>query len=187
MTNEGFPILYDTQVTGQDDVAAAYQPGALFIHRSGTGNTNMSLVQYVQLDNNGCSQGDALVQNYATLKNYSVKVSATTDQLTPVLRGIAAATIASQYFGFMIMSGYVEKANLSKTCASGDLLVISGSTAGYLSPGNSVGSVAAFWSATVGVSSALGTAPYGVVARSNNAHATTTTPLGSITLLGNLW
>ena len=118
MTSEGFPILYGTQVTGQDDSGANFQPGAIFVHRSGTGNVNFSLVQYIQMDNNGCSQGDSLVQNYATLKNYSMKVAATTDAYTPVLRGVAAATIASQYFGFMIMSGYVEKANLSKTCAS---------------------------------------------------------------------
>lgn len=92
-----------------------------------------SLVQCVQLDNSGCSQGEALVMNLATLKQYSVSKAATTDEGAPPA-GIAAATIASQRCGWMYIAGYVEKADLSHTAASGEYLTISGSTAGKLSP-----------------------------------------------------
>ena len=131
MLSEGFPILYDTQVTGQDDTAAAYQPGMVFMYRCGTGRVNLSLVKYVQLDNNGCDAGNVLVSNFATLTNYSVKKSATTDGRGSI-RGIAAATIASQYFGFMYIGGYVPSVLQSNTTASGEYLSVSASTAGCL-------------------------------------------------------
>jgi len=131
MLTEGFPILYDTQITAQDDVAAAYQPGMIFLYRCGTGRTNLSLVKYVQLDNNGCDAGNALVKNYATIKNYSVMKSAVTDGGGPI-SGIAAATIASQYFGFMYIGGYVPSVLQSNTTASGEYLTVSASTAGCL-------------------------------------------------------
>lgn len=94
-------------------------------------NGNESIVKVVQLDNNGCSQGEALVTNFATLKSYSVKKAATTDGGAPI-RGVACATIASQKAGYMYIGGYCEKADLSETAASGEYLIISASTAGKL-------------------------------------------------------
>lgn len=124
----GFPVLRDTQVS-TTSAAAVYQPGDVFVHYNGA---EWALVKYVQLDNDGCSQGEVLVTNYATLKSYSVEKSPTDDVYSRTFRGIAAATIASQYFGFMYIAGYVEKADISMTVASGDFLSISGSTAGKL-------------------------------------------------------
>lgn len=107
------------------------EPGQIFVHKDTSGN--FSLVEIVQLDNNGCSQGEVLVTNFATLKSYSVAKAATADEGAP-MRGIAAATIASQKVGYMYIGGYVEKADLSHTAASGEYLMISGSTAGKLTP-----------------------------------------------------
>lgn len=126
---EGYPVIRDTQVTSTA-TAAVYQPGTVFVHKDVNGE--WALAKYVQLDNSGCSQGEALVTNYATLKSYSVSKAATSDAHRPHFRGIAAATIASQSFGFMFIGGYVEKADSSITTASGDYLGISASTAGKL-------------------------------------------------------
>lgn len=105
--------------------------GTVRLHRDSAGNE--SIVKVVQLDNNGCSQGEALVTNFATLKNYSVSKASTVDQGAPI-RGIACATIASQRAGWAYIGGYAEKADLSHTAASGEYLCISGSTAGKLTP-----------------------------------------------------
>lgn len=101
--------------------------GQIFFSKNSAGE--VSIVEIVQLDNAGCSQGEALVQNFATLKGYSVKAAATTDQGAP-MKGVAAATIASQKAGYMIIGGYVEKIDSSQTVASGEYLMISGSSAG---------------------------------------------------------
>lgn len=124
----GLQELRDTQALTVS-VQATYQPGTIFVHRNGN---NLGLVQYIQLDNNGCSQGESLVTNYATLVSYSMAKASTDDQHSRSLRGIACATIASQYFGFMHIGGYAEKADISMTVASGDFLSLSGSTAGKL-------------------------------------------------------
>ena len=126
----GLPELRDAQAQTVS-TAAVYQPGAIFVHRNGS---NWGLIQYVQLDNNGCSQGDSLVTNYATIVSYSVAKASTDDQSSRPFRGVACATVASQRFGFMYIGGYVEKADCSYTVASGDFLYISGSTAGKLTP-----------------------------------------------------
>ena len=124
----GLPELKDTQVSTVS-TAAVYQPGTLFVHRNGS---NWGLVQYVQLDNNGVDKGQVLVTNYATLVSYSVAKASTDDMYSRPIRGIACATIASQYYGFMHIGGYAEFADLSQTVASGDFLSLSGSTAGKL-------------------------------------------------------
>ena len=126
----GFPVLKNTQIE-QADAEAIYEPGIIIAVKNGD---NWSLASYCRLDNNGCSQGEALVTNYATLAQYGVAKAATDDGKLPNLRGIAAATIASQKYGWMYIAGYVEKADLSHTAASGEMLTISGSTAGKLSP-----------------------------------------------------
>ena len=124
----GFPELIGTQALTVS-TAAVYQPGSIFVHRNGN---NRGLLQYVQLDNNGCSQGESLVTNFATLVSWSVAKASTDDMYSRPFRGIACATIASQYFGFMHIGGYAEKADISMTVASGDFLSLSGSTAGKL-------------------------------------------------------
>jgi hypothetical protein len=128
------------------------------------------------MDNAGCSQGEALITDLATAVSHGVAKASTTDAFGPfVARGIAAGTIASNKFGFMFFSGYVENADLSKTAASGEFLCISGSTAGKLTPLRT-----AFWGATLGVSSALGSAPF-QFAMARGAMAT---GVGSVMILG---
>lgn len=123
-----FPVIAPGQLTDTWDPTtnARGEPGQIFVSKNSAGE--YSIVEIVQLDNNGCSQGEALVQNFATLKGYSVKTSATTDQGAP-MKGVAAATIASQKCGYMIIGGYVEKLDSSQTVASGEYLMIGGSTA----------------------------------------------------------
>lgn len=126
-----FPIISGAQITTGGDATAKHEPGTIMAYRSQT--DQWATVEYVQLDNNGCDQGNALVTNHATLKQYSVKKSATGDHAGANFRGIALATIASQKFGFTAIGGYVEKAYVSgSAAASGEYLAISGSTAGYL-------------------------------------------------------
>ena len=123
-----FPIVAPGSLTDTWDPTsnARGEPGQIFCSKNSAGE--WSIVEIVQLDNAGCSQGEALVQNHATLKGYSVRVSATTDEGAP-MKGVAAATIASQKCGYMIIGGYVEKMDLSHTAASGEYICISGSTA----------------------------------------------------------
>lgn len=128
----GYPVLYDSQIFGTS-TGAVYQPGAIFVRRFGTGRMNWSMVKYIKLDNTGCNQGEALVTDFATLNSHIVTKAATADfGVNP--RGIAAATIASNSYGFMVIGGLCGSADLSHTAASGEYLQISGSTAGKLTP-----------------------------------------------------
>lgn len=163
-----FPVVSGAQITA-NDTTSKMEPGTIMAVRTQT--DQWSLVEYVQLDNNGVSQGEALVTNFATLKQYSVAKAATTDAGVP-MRGIAAATIASQRFGFMYIGGYVEKADISQTVASGEYLMIGGSTAGKLT--NDKASV--FNAGTQGNTSA-----FMVVGVARTAFAT---GVGSIQILG---
>lgn len=165
----GLPLLSNKQVE-QADTGATFEPGMIVAVRNGT---NWGLAEYIQLDNSGCSQGEALVTNHATLAQFSVRQAATADDGTP-LRGIACATIASQKFGWMYIQGYVEKADLSKTSASGEYLKLSASTAGKLTPIRA----SVFNAGTQGSSSM-----FVVVAVSRG---TISTGVGSISLLG-MW
>ena len=128
-----FPVVGAGSITDTWDPTtnAREELGSIRFHKDSSGN--WSLVEVVQLDNNGCSQGEVLVTNFATLKGYSVAKAATTDEGAP-MRGLAAATIASQKAGYAIIGGYCEKADLSHTAASGEYLCIGGSTAGKLTP-----------------------------------------------------
>lgn len=121
-----FPLVSGAQLTANDS-SKKTEPGTVFAVRYDT--DEWAIVEYVQLDNNGCSEGEVLVQNFATVKGYSVKKAATTDEGAPI-RGIAAATISSQQFGFMFIGGHVGTADFSHTAASGEYLIVSGSTAG---------------------------------------------------------
>lgn len=163
------PVVSGAQVVAGGDTDAKMEPGTIMAYRSQT--DQWALAQYVQLGNDGCSQGEALVVNFATLKQYSVKKAATTDEGAP-LGGLALATIASQKFGFMAIGGYVEKADLSHTAGSGEYLCISGSTAGKLTPNKA----SAFNLATQGNASQLM-----VVAIARTAIGT---GVGSVTICG---
>jgi hypothetical protein len=133
ISDSGFPVLFDTQPSSTATSTPVFQPGAIFVWKSGTGRVKRSLVQYVQLDNNGCSYGEALQINDATVVAYSVKKASTAKDSNFV--GIAAGTIASQKFGFMVIGGYCEYAYTIAAAASGDSLALSASTYGRLSAG----------------------------------------------------
>lgn len=167
----GFPVLTNAQIE-QADTAAIYEPGVIVAVKN---SSNWSLAAYVQLNNDGCSQGEALVTNFATLAQYSVKKAATADGRLPHFRGVAAATIASQKFGWMYIQGYVEKADLSHTAASGEMLCISGSTAGKLTPDGA----SSLLNGTFGTSNFV-TIPWAVAI----ARTAISTGVGSISLLG---
>lgn len=126
-----FPVVSGAQVVAGGDSSAKHEPGTILAYRSVT--DQWALAQYLQMANTGLSQGEVGVVNFATLKQYSVKPAATTDGGAP-MAGIALATIASQKFGFLAIQGYVEKADLSHTAASGEYLCLSGSTAAKLTP-----------------------------------------------------
>lgn len=171
-----FPVVGPGQITDTWDPTtnARGELGTILLFKDSNGNT--ALVEIVQLDNAGCSQGEALITNYATLKSFSVAKASTTDGFAPgKFRGLAAATIASQKAGYMIIGGYCEKADLSLTAASADGLCLSGSVAGKLTPQKT-----AFWGATVGLSSTAGTAPF-FVAVAKSAFAT---GIGSVQIIG---
>lgn len=163
-----FPIVSGAKVTA-NDATAKMEPGTIMAVRTNT--DHWSLVEYVQLDNNGVSQGEVLINNFATLKQFSVAKAASVDGGGP-MRGIAAATIASQQFGFMYIGGYVEKADLSHTAASGEYLCVSGSTLGKLTPDRT----SAIHQATVVNASLLM-----IVAQARTAIAT---GVGSVSIMG---
>ena len=123
-----FPVVSGAAVVAGGDTTAKHEPGTVMDYRN---SEQWSFVEYVQLDNNGCSQGIVLINNYATLKQFSVAQAASADQGCPI-RGISVGTIASQKFGWMYIGGYVEKAAISNTAASGEYLMVSGSATGQL-------------------------------------------------------
>lgn len=126
-----FPVVAPGSISDTWDPTtnARGEPGQIFVSKNSAGE--YSIVEIVQLDNNGCAAGEVLVQNFATLKGYSVKTAATTDGGAP-MKGIAAAAIASQKCGYAIIGGYCETAQVSQTVASGEYLIIGGSVAGEL-------------------------------------------------------
>jgi len=161
-----FPIVSPGSVTDSWDPTSAVQgqrgePGTTVVVKDPT-TGEFSIAKIVQLDNNGCTVGDCLVQNFATLKSFSVSKASTTD-VGGMPFGIAAATIASQKCGYAFIGGYVEKANVSQTTASGEYLQVGGSTAGNLTNDKA----SAFNSGTQGNVSA-----FLVVARARAAVAT---------------
>jgi hypothetical protein len=130
---QSFPVVAPGSLTDTWDPTtnARGEPGQIFFSKNASGE--WSVVEIVQLDNNGCALGEVLMQNHATLKGYSVRVAATTDEGAPI-KGIAAAAIGSQKCGYAVIGGYCESAQLSHTAASGEYLCVSGSVAGELTP-----------------------------------------------------
>lgn len=174
---QGFQEIFDAQIT-TTSTGGPFQPGEVVVHRSGTGRGNFAMAKWVKVAS-GCSQGEVLVNDDGLTVDSSVRIASTTgvsDAFSPNFRGIAGATIASGSFGFMIFHGYVEKADLSRTAASGELLTTSASTAGKLTTHKA----SSFWGATLGVSSALGSAPF-VFAIARTAIAT---GVGSVNICG---
>lgn len=168
-----FPVVSGAQVLAGGDTTAKHEPGTIMAYRSQT--DQWALVQYLQADNNGFSQGEVAVTNYATLKQYSVRPAQTADGYQPHFVGIALATIASQKFGYFAIAGYVEKADLSLTAASAELLTISASTAAKLTPLRA----SSQWNATVGTVTNA-TLPW-PVAKARTAIAT---GVGSVSIQG---
>lgn len=173
----GAMTLLDGQIT-TTNTSSIFPLGQIFYWRGGTDRKNSALVKWVKLDNAGCSQGEVLIADDGQTTSAGFKKASTTDAFSPSFGGLAAATIASNTHGFMIIGGYCEKADLSFTAASGELLTISGSTAGKLTSKKA----SSFWGATLGVSSALGSAPF-VYAIARTAIAT---GIGSVQIVG-IW
>jgi hypothetical protein len=171
----GFEVIYDDQ-SETTSTGGPWQPGQIVVHRSGTGRAQRALAKWMLIDNAGISQGEVAVSDFAATNSNTVAKASTTDGAAPHFRGIAAATIASNKYGFFFINGYVESADSSETVASGELMTMSGSTAGKLT-GNRASS---FWGATLGLSSTLGTAPF-VFAIARGAFAT---GVGSVQILG---
>lgn len=126
----GFEVIYDSQIT-TTSTGGPWQPGQVVLHRMGTGRAQMAMAKWVKVAS-ACSQGEALVTDFGDTTESSVAKASTTDSGSPI-RGIAAASCASGSFIFAIINGYCEKADSSQTCASGEYLMISASTAGKLS------------------------------------------------------
>ncbi len=172
-----FQEIYDTQIT-TTSTGGPFQPGEIVVHRSGTGRGNVAMAKWVKVPS-ACSQGEVLVNDDAQTVDSSVRKASTAGAegaFSPNFRGLAAASIASGSFGFMIFHGYVENADLSKTAASNEMLTISGSVAGKLTPNKA----SSFWGATLGLSSTSGSAPF-VFAIARTAIAT---GVGSVQIIG---
>ena len=167
-------MLFDSQIQSTS-TGANFEPGAIFLWRGGTGRKEAALVQYVQLNTGRCSRGEARMTDHASYTGWRVTAAAVTDG-GAIPRGIAAASIATLSYGFMIIAGYCEQADLSHTAASGEYLQISGSTAGKLTP--DVASVCN--AATLGSTASMFN--YFAVSR-----AAIATGVGSVQILGQLW
>lgn len=102
--------------------------GTIQVYKNDSGE--FSLVRVIQMGNTSCTAGQVLMQNHATLKGYSRRVSATTDE-GALPSGIAVTAIGSQKCGYEYCGGYAI-ADISETPASGEYLMVSGSTAGQL-------------------------------------------------------
>lgn len=171
----GAMTLLDGQIT-TTNTSSIFPEGQIFYWRGGTNRLQTALVRWVKLDNSGCSQGEVLIADDGQTTSAGVKKASTTDAFNPSFRGLAAATIASNAYGFAIIGGYCEKADLSFTAASGELLTISGSTAGKLTTKKA----SSFWGATLGLSSTVGTAPF-IYAIARTAIST---GIGSVQIIG---
>lgn len=107
---------------------ATGEPGTIQVYKNSSGE--ISIVRVIQMGNTSCTAGQVLMQNHATLKGYSRRVSATTDMGT-IPSGISVTAIASHKCGYEYCGGYAI-ADISEAPASGEYLMISGSTAGQL-------------------------------------------------------
>ena len=125
----GFEVILDGQITSTS-TGGPWQPGQVVLHRSGPGRAQSALAKWVKVAS-ACSQGEALVTDFGLTTESSLAKAATTDMGAPI-RGIAAASCASGSFIFAVIQGYCENADSSQTCASGEYMMISGSTAGKL-------------------------------------------------------
>lgn len=171
----GFEVIYDAQST-TTSAGGPWQPGQVVVHRSGTNRGQRALAKWMLIDNAGISQGEVAITDFAATNSNTVAKASVTDGNAPHFRGIAAASIASNKYGFFFINGYVESADVSETVASGELLTMSGSVAGKLA----VNKASSFWGATLGLSSTVGTAPF-IFAVARGAFAT---GVGSVQILG---
>ncbi len=165
--------LLDGQIT-TTNTSLIFPAGQIFFYRMGTDRKMAGLVKWVLMDNNGCTLGDVLIGDTATTGMNNVMKAATSDRGgLPV--GFAAATIASNTWGFAIIGGYVEKGAISMTVATGEYLTIGGSTAGAATPNRA----SVFNAGTQGNASA-----FQVFCKSRGAVATTSTLVASLQMVG---
>lgn len=118
----------DTWDPTSTTTGARGEPGTIQVYKNDSGE--FSLVRVVQMGNTSCTAGQVLMQNHATLKGYSRRVAATTDE-GAIPSGISVTAIGSQKCGYEYCGGYAI-VDVSQTCASGEYLMISASTAGQL-------------------------------------------------------
>lgn len=163
----GYAVVSGAQVNPGGDAVPKTQPGTLMAYKSGE---QWSIVQYVKADGSGWTKGQSVVRNLGATQHYGAKAAATGDANAPIA-GIALSSVASDCYGWIAVKGYVENALVSKTVASGDYLVLGGSSAGQLTP---TGTSSFFNATNAGSSKAI-------VALANSAFAT---GLGPVTLIG---
>ena len=126
-----FPVISGAQIVDAGDTDAKMEPGTVVTYRSGD---QWSVLQYVKnAQAAAIKKGAPMVTDFATLKQYIVRAAGTADAGTP-LGGIAMASLGASKYGFIAIHGWVETAELSHTAASGEYLMISGSTAAMLTP-----------------------------------------------------
>jgi hypothetical protein len=101
----GFEVIYDDQ-SETTSTGGPWQPGQIVVHRSGTGRAQRALAKWMLIDNAGISQGEVAVSDFAATNSNTVAKASTTDGAAPHFRGIAAATIASNKYGFFFINGY---------------------------------------------------------------------------------
>ncbi len=125
-----FPVVNGATVKAGGDSEAKAEPGAIYAYRWSDGQ--WCLVQYVQNGNVAAlNAGYVAIPNDATLKQYSVMKAGTSQKACPIA-GIALATIASQYFGWMVIQGFHASAVVATT-AAGEYLCVGGSVSAQLS------------------------------------------------------
>lgn len=173
-----FPVVGAGIVTSANDTFAnrIAELGAYYVVRHSSGQ--YSIARYVRATD-GFSQGEAAISDYATVKDYHVARSATTEAYQPLYRGVAAATISSGNCGYVFVAGYAPECAVSHTTASGDGLALSVSTQGSFSP-NKASSVL---NGTVGTTTDA-TVPFHIFAYAKGITATGHT--GSV-LINGFW
>ena len=154
-----------------------FEPGAIGAFKNPT-TGQWALVRAIRNGAGLVNQGDVMVGDQASLADYSVIQSATTDGHQPYFRGIACSSMATNAYGWMYIAGYVEKVNISQSVVTGEMLSMSASVAGNLT--NDRASSA--WNATLGTS-INATVPWPIAI----ANGSSATGVSSVQLLRMSW
>ena len=108
-----FPVVSGAVIVDAGDTDAKMEPGTVLAYRSGT--DQWAIIQYIKnAQAAAVKKGAPMVPDYATLKQYIVRVAGTADAGTP-LAGIALASLGASKYGFIAIHGWVETAEVSHT------------------------------------------------------------------------